>query len=120
MISATEPTSRVAAEAPATLPIACELTGPTSIERAFREIERRLTHPDVAIYNASRIELSSAPTRRRKAPKKISALLPSRSRRRFEVIAAPTSAPFDRRSVRKPGRQIGRHHRRSLGHHLTV
>jgi NAD(P)-dependent dehydrogenase (short-subunit alcohol dehydrogenase family) len=50
----------VAREAPGTIPIECELTDVAAIDRAFDEIERTLAATDVVIYNAHRIELSSA------------------------------------------------------------
>jgi NAD(P)-dependent dehydrogenase (short-subunit alcohol dehydrogenase family) len=52
--------AQVAAEVPGVVPIACELTEPSSIDRALTEIERTIAVPDVVIYNAHRIELRSA------------------------------------------------------------
>jgi NAD(P)-dependent dehydrogenase (short-subunit alcohol dehydrogenase family) len=51
--------AQVAAEVKGVVPIACELTDPSSIDRALTEIERTLAMPDVVIYNAHRIELRS-------------------------------------------------------------
>jgi NAD(P)-dependent dehydrogenase (short-subunit alcohol dehydrogenase family) len=50
----------VAAEVPAVVPIACELTDPDAVDRAFTEIARTLAAPDIVIYNAHRIELRPA------------------------------------------------------------
>lgn len=52
--------SLVAAEQPGVVAIACELTDPAAVDRAFREIEGTLAAPDVVIYNAHRIDLRSA------------------------------------------------------------
>ena len=50
----------VATEVPGVVPIACDLTDPDAVERAFTEIGRTLAAPDVVIYNAHRIELRPA------------------------------------------------------------